>query len=157
MYYTMSQSGAAGWLLPLVPYHFTLVQNIKRDPFEQYVLPGQDKSLMSFGGALASPSTAYLYNWNILPIGQQLWLKELESYKGFPPLQAPEIRSSNRSRQRATSANRPTKSQRKSKVTGRSGAPAPGRRRYVSEKDCLLDTQTVPLYRGSALCLSRRV
>ena len=26
----------------------------------------------------------------MLPIGQLLWLKELESYKKFPPLQAPE-------------------------------------------------------------------
>ena len=26
----------------------------------------------------------------MLPIGQQLWMKELESYKEFPPLQAPE-------------------------------------------------------------------
>jgi arylsulfatase len=25
----------------------------------------------------------------MLPIGQQLWLKELESYKKFPPLQEP--------------------------------------------------------------------
>jgi hypothetical protein len=25
----------------------------------------------------------------MLPIGQQLWLKELESYQKFPPLQAP--------------------------------------------------------------------
>jgi hypothetical protein len=45
---------------------------------------------MSLGGALAAPSTAYLYDWNMLPIGQQLWLGELESYKKFPPLQAPE-------------------------------------------------------------------
>jgi arylsulfatase A-like enzyme len=37
MYYTMSQPGADGWLLPLIPYHMTLVQNIKRDPFEQAV------------------------------------------------------------------------------------------------------------------------
>ena len=37
MYYTMSQPGPAAWIVPLVPYHFTLVQNIKRDPFEQYV------------------------------------------------------------------------------------------------------------------------
>ena len=36
-----------------------------------------------------SPSTAYLYNWNMLPIGQLLWLKELESYKEFPPMQEP--------------------------------------------------------------------
>ena len=26
----------------------------------------------------------------MLPIGQQLWMKELESFKEFPPLQAPE-------------------------------------------------------------------
>ena len=37
MYYTMSQPGPAGWIMPLVPFHFTLVQNIKRDPFEQDV------------------------------------------------------------------------------------------------------------------------
>jgi len=45
---------------------------------------------MGFGGALASPSSAYLYDWNMLPIGQQLWYKELMSYKEFPPMQAPE-------------------------------------------------------------------
>jgi arylsulfatase len=26
----------------------------------------------------------------MLPLGQLLWLKELESYKKFPPLQSPE-------------------------------------------------------------------
>ena len=88
MYYTMSQPGPAGWIMPLVPFHFTLVQNIKRDPFEQAVGIDQ-KSAMGLGGALAAPSTAYLYNWNMLPIGQQLWLKELESYMAFPPLQDP--------------------------------------------------------------------
>jgi hypothetical protein len=30
------------------------------------------------------------HDWNMLPIGQQLWLKELESYEKYPPLQAPE-------------------------------------------------------------------
>ena len=30
------------------------------------------------------------YDWNMLPIGQLLWEKELMSYKEFPPLQAPE-------------------------------------------------------------------
>jgi arylsulfatase A-like enzyme len=87
MYFTMSQPGAAGWVLPLIPFHFTLVQNIKRDPFEQAVGIDQ-KTAMSVGGALGAPST--VYDWNMLPIGQQLWLKELESYKTFPPLQAPE-------------------------------------------------------------------
>ena len=76
-------------MLPLIPFHFTLVQNIKRDPFEQAVGIDQ-KTAMSVGGALGAPSTAYIYDWNMLPIGQQLWLKELESYKTFPPLQAPE-------------------------------------------------------------------
>ncbi|WP_457767440.1 MULTISPECIES: arylsulfatase [unclassified Cyanobium] len=89
MYYSMAQPGPAGWLMPLIPFHWTLVQNIKRDPFEQAVGIEQ-KTAMSMGGALGSPSTAYIYDWNMLPIGQQLWLNELESYKTFPPLQSPE-------------------------------------------------------------------
>ncbi len=89
MYYTMAQGGAEGWIQPLVPYHFTLVQNIKRDPFEQAVGPNQ-KTALGLGGALAGPVTGYLYDWNMLPIGQLLWEKELMSYKAFPPLQAPE-------------------------------------------------------------------
>jgi arylsulfatase A-like enzyme len=89
MYYTMSEPGAEGWIMPLIPFHFTLVQNIKRDPFEQAVGVSQ-KSAMSIGGALGGPVTAFLYDWNMLPIGQQLWEKQLMSYKTFPPLQAPE-------------------------------------------------------------------
>src|SRR5881409_1503124 len=85
MYYNMSQPGPEGWILPLVPFHFTLVQNIKRDPFEQAVGLSQ-KTAMSLGGALGGPVTAFQYDWNMLPIGQQLWLKELESYKTDPPL-----------------------------------------------------------------------
>ena len=45
---------------------------------------------MALGGALAGPTTAYLYDWNMLPIGQLLWEKELYSYKEYPPLQAAE-------------------------------------------------------------------
>ena len=30
-----------------------------------------------------------MYDWNMLPIGQALWLKELESYIPFPPMQDP--------------------------------------------------------------------
>jgi arylsulfatase A-like enzyme len=89
MYYTMSQPGADGWLLPLIPYHMTLVQNIKRDPFEQAV-GQQQKSAMSLGGSLGAPMSAWQYDFNILPLGQQLWLQHLESYNKFPPLQAPE-------------------------------------------------------------------
>jgi hypothetical protein len=89
MYYTMSAPGAPGWILPLIPFHFTLVQNIKRDPFEQAVGESQ-KTVNGLGGALGGPLTAYIYDWNMLPLGQQLWEKELYSYKEFPPLQAPE-------------------------------------------------------------------
>ena len=39
--------------------------------------------------ARRSPSTAYIYDWNMLPIGQALWLKELETYVKFPPMQDP--------------------------------------------------------------------
>ena len=44
---------------------------------------------MSLGGALAAPSTAYQYDWNMLPIGQQLWLDWFKSLKAFPPMQSP--------------------------------------------------------------------
>jgi arylsulfatase len=89
MYYTMTRETAAGWILPLVPFHFTLVQNIKRDPFEQAVGTDQ-KTVLGFGGALGGPVTAFLYDWNMLPIGQQLWLGHLLTYEKFPPLQAAE-------------------------------------------------------------------
>jgi arylsulfatase A-like enzyme len=87
-YYTMVGAGPMDGLTGATSYHWTQIANIKRDPFE-YTVGADQKSLMGLGGALASPSTAYLYNWNILPVGQLLWLKELESYKEFPPMQDP--------------------------------------------------------------------
>jgi hypothetical protein len=45
---------------------------------------------MGVGGALAAPATAFIYDWNMLPIGQQLWLSWFETLKAFPPMQAPE-------------------------------------------------------------------
>ena len=45
---------------------------------------------MSMGGALGAPMTAFQYDWNMLPIGQQLWTQHLMSYEKFPPLQPPE-------------------------------------------------------------------
>ena len=45
---------------------------------------------MSLGGSLGGPMTAFQYDWNMLPIGQQLWMEQLMSYEKFPPLQAPE-------------------------------------------------------------------
>jgi len=89
IYFTMEGSTGAAALQGPQQYGWAQVQNIRRDPFEQAVGEVQ-KSVLSLGGALASPSTAYIYNWNMLPVGQQLWLKELQSYIDFPPLQDPE-------------------------------------------------------------------
>jgi arylsulfatase len=89
-YYTMvPTNNPAAALAGAITYHWTQVDNIKRDPFE--IATGEAQGTM-FGvaGALAGPVTAYVYDWNLLPIGQALWLKELESYKTFPPMQAPE-------------------------------------------------------------------
>ena len=87
-YYTMAPSSATGGLSGVETYHWTLVDNIKRDPFEQAVAEDQ-KTLFGMGGALAAPSTAYVYDWNIVPVGQLLWLKELETFRAFPALQYP--------------------------------------------------------------------
>jgi arylsulfatase A-like enzyme len=87
-YYTMAPSSATGGLTGVETYHWTQVDNIKRDPFEQAVAEDQ-KTLLGYGGALAGPTTAYIYDWNLLPIGQLLWLKELETFRAFPALQAP--------------------------------------------------------------------
>ena len=44
----------------------------------------EKKANFWFAGALAGPVTAYIYDWNLLPIGQVLWLKELETYMKLP-------------------------------------------------------------------------
>jgi arylsulfatase len=90
MYYTMVPTvNPASALTGAVTFHWTQVDNIKRDPFEMST--GETTgTMLGYGGALAGPVTAYIYDWNVLPIGQLLWLKELETYVAFPPLQAPE-------------------------------------------------------------------
>jgi arylsulfatase len=88
MYFAMVSDDPAGFIAGVRPFAWTQVVNIKRDPFETSV-GEQLKTLFGTGGAIASPSTAYVYDWNILPIGQQLWLKHLETYIDFPPLQSP--------------------------------------------------------------------
>ncbi|WP_346837405.1 arylsulfatase [Microbulbifer sp. SAOS-129_SWC] len=86
-YFAMAPDNAEGGFMGVQTYHWTQVDNIRRDPFEENVL--NNKSALAVGGALGAPSTAYIYDWNLLPIGQLMWLKELETYKKFPPLQAP--------------------------------------------------------------------
>ncbi len=85
-YYTMMGSTGVSALSAPVTFHWTQLQNIMRDPFENNV-GAEQKGAFSVAGALASPSTAYIYDWNLLPIGQLLWEKELMSYRDFPPLQ----------------------------------------------------------------------
>jgi arylsulfatase len=87
-YYSMAQPGPDGWLLGLNNYSWTLIDNIKRDPFEQAVGSWQ-KTAASIQGSLAGPMTAYAYDWNILPIGQGIALRHLDSFEEFPPMQAP--------------------------------------------------------------------
>jgi len=86
-YYAMAPDDATGGFMGVQSYHWTQLTNLKRDPFENNVL--NDKSAFAVGGALAGPTTAYVYDWNLLPIGQMMWLKELETYRQFPSLQAP--------------------------------------------------------------------
>ena len=88
IYFTMVSDSPTGFLAGALPYHWAQVVNIKRDPFETS-LGEQIKTLIGMGGAIASPATAYIYDWNMLPIGQALWLKELESYATYPPMQDP--------------------------------------------------------------------
>ena len=90
MYYAMEGSTAASALSGTQTYAWTQITNLKRDPFEQMVGDVQ-KSATYIGGAIAAPSTAYLYDWQLLPIGQLLWMKELETYRAFPPIQTPEL------------------------------------------------------------------
>ncbi|MGO7969096.1 hypothetical protein ACC720_37890, partial [Rhizobium ruizarguesonis] len=50
-----------GFIHGVQPYSWTQVVNIKRDPFETSV-GAQIKTLFGMGGAIASPSTAYVYD-----------------------------------------------------------------------------------------------
>jgi arylsulfatase len=88
MYFSMVSDAPSGFVTGVIPYHWTQVVNVKRDPFE-ISIGQQIKTLMGVGGAIAAPATAYQYDWNMLPIGQALWLKELETYINYPPLQNP--------------------------------------------------------------------
>jgi arylsulfatase A-like enzyme len=88
IYFAMVSDDPAGFIAGVMPYSWSQVVNIKRDPFETSI--GQQyKTLFGMGGALAGPVTGYVYDWNMLPIGQALWLKELETYQKYPPMQDP--------------------------------------------------------------------
>jgi arylsulfatase A-like enzyme len=88
IYFSMMGACASCGLKGVETYKWPMVDNIKRDPFENAV-GAEPNTLFGEAGALAGPVTAYIYDWNIIPIGQLLWLKELESYVKYPPLQDP--------------------------------------------------------------------
>ncbi len=87
MYFAIAPETPTGFNTPGVQTQFAAgMVNLKRDPFETG-MGDWKKAGFWFSGALAAPATAWIYDWNLLPIGQQLWLKELETYIKFPPLQ----------------------------------------------------------------------
>jgi arylsulfatase A-like enzyme len=89
MYFAIAPETATGFISPGVQTEFAAgMVNLKRDPFEMG-WGDEKKANFWFSGALAGPVTAYIYDWNLLPIGQVLWLKELESYQKYPPMQDP--------------------------------------------------------------------
>jgi arylsulfatase len=71
------------------PLHWSQVVNIKRDPFETSI----GEQFQDAHGLWVANSqhrfTAYLYDWNIAADRQALWLRELETYRKFPPMQDP--------------------------------------------------------------------
>jgi arylsulfatase A-like enzyme len=90
LYFAIAPETSLGFNVPGVQTQFMAsIVNLKRDPFETTAGEWNKALPFAYAGALAGPVTAWVYNWNILPIGQLLWLKELESYKQFPPLQNP--------------------------------------------------------------------
>jgi len=89
MYFAIAPETTTGWNVPGVQTQFAAgMVNLKRDPFETG-MGEQRKAGFWFSGALAAPATAWIYDWTMLPLGQVLWLKELESYVKYPPLQDP--------------------------------------------------------------------
>ena len=70
IYFAMVSDAPAGFISGVLPYHWAQVVNIKRDPFETSI-GSQYKTLQGLGGSIGSPSTAYVYDWNMLPIGRR--------------------------------------------------------------------------------------
>ena len=91
IYFTMvSDNPAGGFILPArLPITGPRSSKYQARPVRDRRSGSQYKTLMGMGGTIGSPSTAYVYDWNMLPIGQALWLKELETYSAVPAASGP--------------------------------------------------------------------
>ena len=85
MYFAMVSERTDGLHLPgrPDPVHWPMSSTSSAIPSRRRLAQRKQDGFW-FGGALAAPSTAYIYDWNMLPIGQALWLKELEILQGVP-------------------------------------------------------------------------
>ena len=90
MYFTMSQPGPAGWLhARCVPFHFTLVQNIKRDPFETGGRHRPEGGLEPGRRARRAGDRLSCTTGTCCPSASSCGWRSSMSYKKYPPLQAP--------------------------------------------------------------------
>ena len=62
--------------------------NLKRDPFETS-WGDEKKASFWISGALAGPVTAYIYDWNLLPIGQNTVAQGTRDLQGVPATPGP--------------------------------------------------------------------
>ena len=79
-----AQRATSGSISPGVQTQFAAgMVNLKRDPFE--TATGQwKKAGFWFSGALAGPVTAYIYDWNLLPMGQIPVAQGTRDLQGVP-------------------------------------------------------------------------
>ena len=89
IYFTMVSDAPAGFIAGALPYALGPGRQHQARSVRNVHRSADTRRSSGMGGAIASPSTAYVYDWNMLPIGQALWLKELETYQKFPPMQDP--------------------------------------------------------------------
>ena len=88
------------------PYHWTQIQNIKRDPFER--LPVHDQTTnFGMGGALPVPVTAYVYDWNMASARPVAVAQGTRVLWAYPAMQDPASYNLSQVMQRHQATNRP--------------------------------------------------
>ena len=89
MYYTMSQPRARPAGSAARTYHWTLVENIKRDPFEQARRREAENRHWRWAVRWRRPSPPIIYDWNMLPIGQHALAEGTGVATGVPAAAGP--------------------------------------------------------------------